>query len=94
MKNLLVLFCFIFSTFLTQAQSLNDLLKKGQQIINGGSTSNNGGNGLGGKLSNGEIVNGLKEALRVGTQNAAGKLNKTNGFFGNQLIKKKPSPSQ
>lgn len=87
MKNLLVLFCFIFSTSLTQAQSLNDLLKKGQQIINGGGTTNNGGNGLGGKLSNGEIVNGLKEALRVGTQNASGKLNKTNGFFGNQLIK-------
>lgn len=41
----------------------------------------------GGNLSQGEVVNGLKEALRIGTQNAAGRLGKSNGFFGNQLIK-------
>ena len=67
----------------TQAhtQSLKDLLREGQKLM-GNTQGRQGGN-----LSQGEVVNGLKEALRIGTQNAAGKLGKTNGFFGNQLIK-------
>lgn len=81
----------ISAVSLSQAQTLKDLINEGQKLLNGGSNNSNGntgGNGLlGGALSNGEVVNGLKEALRIGTQNASGKLNKTNGFFGNQLIK-------
>lgn len=91
MKKLLLSFVLVSSISLAQAQTLKDLINEGQKLLNGGGNSNgntNGNNGLlGGALSNGEIVNGLKEALRIGTQNASGQLNKTNGFFGNQLIK-------
>jgi hypothetical protein len=89
MKKLLFTLTLLGTMQLTQAQSINDLLNKGKQILNGNTPTGQQGsnNGIGGNLGNNEIVNGLKEALRVGTQNAAGKLNKTNGFFGNQLIK-------
>lgn len=91
MKKLLLSFVLVSSISLAQAQTLKDLINEGQKLLNGGGNFNsntNGNNGLlGGALSNGEIVNGLKEALRIGTQNASGQLNKTNGFFGNQLIK-------
>lgn len=58
-----------------------------------GSSSNNGGRSGGGGLNlgqglgNGDIVNGLKEALSIGAKNAGARLNITNGFFGNNLIK-------
>ncbi|MFN8397740.1 MAG: DUF4197 domain-containing protein [Bacteroidia bacterium] len=38
-------------------------------------------------LSETEIVNGLKQALEVGTGNAVGILNKTDGYFGDALVK-------
>lgn len=41
----------------------------------------------GGSLSNDDIINGLKEALTVGTTNSANLLNKTDGFFANAAIK-------
>ena len=41
----------------------------------------------GGSLSSEEIINGLKEALTVGTTNSAQLLNKTDGFFSNAAIK-------
>lgn len=71
------------------AQTLNNLIKQGNKVLNKNTSSQNGkGSGLlGANLSNAEIVNGLKEALNIGTKNASGKLNVTNGFFGNQLIK-------
>jgi hypothetical protein len=49
-----------------------------QKIL--GSGSKNG-------LSNDEIVSGLKEALNVGTNNAAGKLSSVDGFFKDAAIK-------
>lgn len=73
-----------------QAQTFNDLLNQTNKLLNGGGKKNNGGNNnslFGNALSNTDIVSGLKEALRIGTQNAAGRLNLPNGFFGNQLIK-------
>ncbi|MBL7764864.1 MAG: DUF4197 domain-containing protein [Chitinophagaceae bacterium] len=93
MKNLLFILLATFSLQTVQAQTFNDLLNQANKALNGGGNkngqSNNNGlnNILGGGLSNTEIVNGLKEALRVSSQNAAGILNKTNGFFGNQVIK-------
>jgi len=46
------------------------------------------GNGAGiGSLSNAEIVSGLKEALRVGTDTSAKKLSLINGFFGDDIIR-------
>lgn len=44
-------------------------------------------NSSGTGLSNAEIVQGLKEALRVGTDTSAKKLSLVNGFFGDAVIK-------
>ena len=38
-------------------------------------------------LTTNEIINGLKEALRVGTDNAIGTLSQKDGFYGNSLLK-------
>src|SRR4051812_4731744 len=38
-------------------------------------------------LSNDDIISGLKEALRVGTDSSTKKLSKVNGFFGDAAIK-------
>ncbi len=38
-------------------------------------------------LTKNEITNGLKEALRVGTDSAANKLAANNGYFGDELVK-------
>lgn len=52
-----------------------------------GSSNSNPLSGIGNNLSNTDIANGLKEALRIGAQNASGRLSAVNGFFGNALIK-------
>ncbi len=38
-------------------------------------------------LTNEEVISGLKEALKIGTGNAINILNKTNGFYGDPLVK-------
>lgn len=45
-----------------------------------------GGTSLG-NLSNTDIVGALRQALEIGAQNAGGRLNTLNGFFGNAVIK-------
>ena len=40
-----------------------------------------------GTLSNAEIISGLKEALRVGTDTSSKKLSLLNGFFGDDIIR-------
>lgn len=40
-----------------------------------------------GSLTNSEVTNGLKEALKIGAQNASKQLSSTDGFFQNQAIK-------
>jgi len=87
MKKLLLVFSCALLLQTTQAQTLKDLINQGEKLLNGSGSGNQGGNLLGKNLSNTDIVSGLKEALRIGTQNASGKLNQRNGFFGNQLIK-------
>jgi hypothetical protein len=89
-KQILLTVIISSSFFFTNAQSLNDLIGEGKKLIDGivNTVNQQQGVGLfGNNLSNTDIVNGLKEALRIGSQNASGKLNQTNGFFGNQLIK-------
>src|SRR5690554_2936048 len=78
------LICFICGT--ADAQSWQDMLNKTKGQLGQGSGSGSGGGSVK-DLTNTEIVNGLKEALRVGANNASGKLSATNGFFGNALIK-------
>lgn len=43
--------------------------------------------GLGKKDGDGKVADGLKEALRVGTDNAVGITGRVNGYFSNELIK-------
>lgn len=58
-----------------------------QAQINLQTVSNTINNALGNGLSNTEITSGLKEALRVGSEKAAGKGSKTDGFYKNPKIK-------
>ena len=44
-------------------------------------------NGTSNKMSNEEVIQGLKEALSVGTNNSAGMASKVDGFLKNDLIK-------
>ena len=52
-----------------------------QQVINQSTVGSNGA------LTNADIVQGLKEALSVGTQNSANKLSAVDGFFKDAAIK-------
>lgn len=45
------------------------------------------GNGPGNSLTNDDIISGLKEALRVGTDSSSKKLGSLDGFFGDAAIK-------
>ena len=56
-----------------------------KQILDTVGTGTTGG-GVG-TLSNAEIISGLKEALRVGTDTATKKLSLMNGFFGDDIIR-------
>ena len=55
-----------------------------QQILGTMDAMKNGGAA---PLSNGEVVSGLKEALRVGTERSVGLASALNGFNGNALIR-------
>lgn len=87
MKKYILALVLYASTHVAEAQNLNDLLNKANKILNNGNANGNNNSLFGNNLSNQEIVNGLKEALNIGTKNAAGRLSLPNGFFGNQLIK-------
>lgn len=96
MKKIAFLSAFVFLiAFNAPAQKigdvLNDVFGTKNTSDNGGrksSTGTSSGSGISlGSLSNGEVVSALKQALEVGSKNASSKLNVTNGFFGNALIK-------
>jgi hypothetical protein len=85
MKRMLLLFSIAALVNCGAQAQFKNILKKDstgktgvQKIL--GSGSKNG-------LSNDEIVSGLKEALNVGTNNAAGKLSSVDGFFKDAAIK-------
>jgi hypothetical protein len=61
----------------TQAQSQwGDVLKRAQKAL-----------GVGGGLSDSKIVDGLKEALQIGTGNAVQTVSKVGGYYNNPKIK-------
>jgi hypothetical protein len=66
----------ICSIHLAYAGSFNDLLKGAQETF-----------GSKGDLSNDEIIQGLKEALQVGTENAVKLVSKPDGYYQNPDIK-------
>lgn len=79
MKRIIVLL--VTTIFLSQtvsAQGLKGLFDK----VTGTTTSSTDS-----KLSNDDIISGLKDALRVGTDNSSKKLSKLDGFFGDAAIK-------
>ena len=43
--------------------------------------------GVGGKLSEGKIIDGLKEALQIGTGNAVNTVSRLGGYYDNPQIK-------
>ncbi|MGP8214590.1 MAG: DUF4197 domain-containing protein [Bacteroidia bacterium] len=87
MKNLLLLsVTFLSFSFASYGQfNVNTLKQDASQDVNKltGKSDSSGGTGL----SNDDIVNGLKEALKVGSSNAGSSASKTDGFFKDSLIK-------
>jgi hypothetical protein len=80
MKKLLVLTIALNLFFISSyAQGFQGLLNKAKSSIPGGSNKTG--------LSNTDIVSGLKEALRVGTDSSVSRVSKVNGFFGSPAIK-------
>ncbi len=85
MKKILLLIALVFCTGLS-AQKFKDfikrnkdsLVKKEKEIIGGGETKP--------KLTNEEVVKGLKEALTVGTNNSASLTSKADGYYKNPRI--------
>lgn len=79
----------------TSAQGLKGLMNKitkkdsttGKSVLDKVSGGSSAGGGLGSGLSNDQIINGLKEALKIGTDSSSVKLSKVNGFFGDAAIK-------
>lgn len=84
MKKLLLLFFLAASAASLQAQGLKGLLKK---VTGDSSLRPIVSAAKGNALSNDEIINGLKEALRVGTDNGTKKLSAADGFFKDAAIK-------
>jgi len=90
----IILSALVFASSLTivSAQGLKGLLNKAtkkdtsskksllDQVVGAKSVAGNG-------LSNDDIISGLKEALRVGTDSSAKKLGSANGFFKDAAIK-------
>lgn len=78
MKKVIAVAVIAFATYQSvQAQTIKGLFDK---VTKSGTTSGAG-------LSNDDIINGLKDALRVGTDSSTKKLSKLNGFFGDAAIK-------
>jgi hypothetical protein len=85
MKKIFLVSSMLFLICGLQAQGLKGLLKKDSSGKTGiGKIFNTGTKG---GLTNDEIISGLKEALSVGTNNAAGKLSNVDGFFKDAAIK-------
>ncbi|MFN4121848.1 MAG: DUF4197 domain-containing protein [Flavobacteriales bacterium] len=78
-KKFTYLFVAIMVFSFANAQNTNNLLNNAANAL--------GGNNRGNNLSNQQIVNGLKEALTIGSNNAAASASRTDGFFKNDLIR-------
>ena len=85
--NKILLSMLVVSLFFTScsAQGLQGLMNKAKSAIPANIPGINKGTGTG--LSNDDIISGLKEALRVGTDSTTKKLSKVDGFYGDAAIK-------
>lgn len=82
MKRLILLFT---AALTIQSASAQNLINKATNAINSAASGTNSNAGK--NLSNDEVVKGLREALTIGSGNAAGSASKTDGFLKNNLIK-------
>jgi RNA binding exosome subunit len=71
-----IAFCMAMSMTADAKFGLQDMLKDAKKAV-----------GLGGELSEGKIIEGLKEALEIGTSNAVKLVSKVDGYYGNPQIK-------
>jgi len=90
-KLLLLAGALIFTTTTISAQGIKGWMDKVTKKDTSGKSvfdrvMNNGSITKGG-LSNEDIINGLKEALRVGTDSSATRLSKVDGFFADVAVK-------
>ncbi|HVG40447.1 MAG TPA: DUF4197 domain-containing protein [Chitinophagaceae bacterium] len=89
MKKLFFLSFIVSISIATNAQGIKNVLNKATKKDSAGNNSINtifkktSANGL----TSDEIINGLKEALSIGTENAAQKLARTDGFFKDAVLK-------
>ena len=75
-----------------KAQGFGNLIKKATTKDSTGKSATDkflkgSSSGIGNNLSNDDIISGLKEALRIGTDSSSKKLSKLDGFFGDAAIK-------
>ena len=75
MKNFFVLFIFLISSVNINAQQLKSLINKAKETTGISQT----------KISQPEIIAGLKEALSSGVSKGVSALSIENGFWGNPL---------
>ncbi|MES2849376.1 MAG: DUF4197 domain-containing protein [Bacteroidota bacterium] len=94
-KIFLLSLSFAIVVISANAQGFGDLIKKNTKKDSTGKSGigkvldkiPGSGTSSGSGLSNDDIVSGLKEALRVGTDSSSKKLSKLDGFFGDAAIK-------
>lgn len=90
MKKIAVIIFALFAVSVSQAQGI---LGKINKAVKGDSTRSGSvfnkvlGSSKGSSLSSDEIIQGLKEALTIGADSSAKRLNKADGFFANAAIK-------
>jgi hypothetical protein len=72
-------FCILAMFCATSAPAQSDLLKQGLNMLSSGASSS-------GSLTQSEMGDGLKEALRVGTESVVAQLGRTDGFYGDKAI--------
>ena len=75
----IIMFLVLFFAFVNPARAQFDQILKG--------LGDKIGSGSGSGLSDAKIGSGLKDALKVGTENAVLQTGQTDGFFGNKIIK-------
>lgn len=85
-----VLLSIAFSLSLAAGASFaqGNLLDQGKRLLEGSGSSSTRSSSSG--LSQGQIGDGLREALKVGTDRTVGKLGRADGFLGDKAIRIKP----
>ena len=91
MKKITLVLITVSAMYYSNAQGILGKIKKATSkdssgnIVSGINKTNTSSKGS--LLSNDEIISGLKQALSIGTDSAAKKLNKVDGFFANAALK-------